>query len=110
MKKITESQNYRGWKGPHEVIESKPLLKQVPYSRSLKKASRWVLNISREGDSIASLGSLFQGSVTDSKGVLPCVSMELPVLQFVLRWCLSGIFNTQSYLTVGDRTTQADAD
>jgi len=40
------------------------LIKQVPYSRLHRKTSRWVLNISREGDSSTSLGSLFQGSVT----------------------------------------------
>jgi len=31
------------------------LLKHVPYSSFHRKASKWVLNISREGDSIASL-------------------------------------------------------
>ena len=41
-----------------------PLLKQVPHSRSRRKASRWVLNVSRGGDSTISLGSLFQCSVT----------------------------------------------
>jgi len=37
----------------------KSLLKQVLYSGSGREASRWVLNISREGDSTASLSSLF---------------------------------------------------
>jgi len=46
-----------------EIIESNPLLKQVPYSRLHRKVSRGVLNISR-GDSTTSLGSLFQCSVT----------------------------------------------
>ena len=39
---------------------STPLLKQDPYARLPGKASRQVLNVSREGDSTASLGSLFQ--------------------------------------------------
>lgn len=41
-----------------------PLLKQVPDSRLGRKASRWVLSISREGVSIDSLGSLLQCSAT----------------------------------------------
>ena len=36
----------------------------VTYSRLHRTLSRWVLNISREGDSTTSLGSLFQCSVT----------------------------------------------
>jgi len=41
------------------------------------------LSISREGDSITSLGSLFQCSVTLTEVVFPHVLMELPVLQSV---------------------------
>jgi len=37
---------------------------RVTYSRLHRAASRWVLNISREGDSTTYLGSLFQCSVT----------------------------------------------
>jgi len=49
--------------------------------------SKRVWNISREGDSTTSLGSLFQGCVPlrGKKfflGFLPRVQMELPVLQF----------------------------
>jgi len=40
------------------------MLKQVPYSRLHRKASVWVLNISRGEDSTPSLGILFQCSVT----------------------------------------------
>jgi len=40
------------------------LLKQVPYNRSHRWASRWVLSISIDGDSISSLGSLCQCSIT----------------------------------------------
>jgi len=47
-----------------EIPQSNPPLEQVPYSRLHRKASSWVLNISREGDSTSSLGSLFQCSVT----------------------------------------------
>jgi len=59
---LTGSQNHR--KGPLEIIESSPLLQQVPYSGLHREVSSWVLNISREGDSMASLGSLSQCSVT----------------------------------------------
>lgn len=40
------------------------LLKQVPYSKLPRKASRCVLYITREGDFTTSLGSLIQCSVT----------------------------------------------
>ena len=53
---VTQIQN---GKGPLE-IEFKPLLKQVPYSRLHRKASRAVLSTYREADSTTSLGSLFQ--------------------------------------------------
>jgi len=56
-----ELQNHRGWKG-HRIASSNPLLKQFSYSRLHKKTSTWVLNVSREGDSTTSLGSLFQCS------------------------------------------------
>lgn len=55
--RITESQGCGGWKGTPEVIEPNPLLTQVPYSRSHRKVSRWVLDISGEGDSTTSLSS-----------------------------------------------------
>ena len=45
------------------MLESNPLLKQVPYNRSHRQASRRVLNISIEGDS-TTLGNLFQCSIT----------------------------------------------
>ena len=51
---VTESLNGRGWKGPLWVTQS----------RLHRTTSRWILNISREGDSTASLGSLGQCSVT----------------------------------------------
>ena len=55
---IKESlQNYRGWKGPLGIIESNLLLKQVHYSGLYRKLPRWILNISREGDSTTSLGT-----------------------------------------------------
>jgi len=41
-----------------------PLLKQVPYSSYHSWASRWVLNISTEGDATISLGNQFQCSIT----------------------------------------------
>ena len=41
-----------------------PRRSRVTYSRLQRTLSRWVLNISREGDSTTSLGSLCQCSVT----------------------------------------------
>jgi len=41
-----------------------PCRSRVTHSRLHRTLSRWVLNISREGDSTPSLGSLCQGSVT----------------------------------------------
>ena len=81
------SQNCRGWKGPLEIIISNPLLKQVPYCRShSRQASGQVLNISGEGDSTISLGSLFQCSViltVKKKKVLSCVCVEFSVFWFL---------------------------
>lgn len=92
---ITVSQSCRGWMGPLENIESNPLLKQVPYSRSHRKASRRVLNISREGGSTTSLGSLFQHSITlkvkmsssclDGTFCVGCGSQVAVVLPLILR-------------------------
>ena len=78
-----EAQNHGGWKGLLETIKSNPLLKQVPYSRSHRKVSRWVFSISREGDSTTPLGSLFQCCHPHSEEVLPRVQLELPIFQFV---------------------------
>ena len=61
---FTESRNCRGWKGPLEIIKSSLSAKQAPYSRLHRWVTRQVLNISREGESTASLGSLFQCSAT----------------------------------------------
>ena len=90
---LTKSQNHsrRDWKGPQEIINSNPLMKQVPYTRLYSNVSRWVLNISIEGDSTTSLGSLFQCSVTLKEGkevkkVLLHVSAEISFVQ-VLGHC-----------------------
>ena len=61
--KSTESQNVGGWKGPLGPRPT-PCQSSVPQSRLHRTMSRQVLNISREGDSTTSLGSLCQGSVT----------------------------------------------
>jgi len=60
------SQNQRtvGLKGPLETTESNFLLKKVPYRRFHRKATKQILNTSREGDTTASLGSLFQCCIT----------------------------------------------
>lgn len=57
--------------GPVEIIETNPLLKQGP--RWSRKASRWVLNISRRGESISPLGILFQGSITLNMNKFLCI-------------------------------------
>lgn len=47
----------------NSLIESNPLLRQLPHCVLCRKASTWVLIISTEGDTTTSLGSLFQRSV-----------------------------------------------
>ena len=47
-----------------------PCQSRVTQSRLHRTASRQILNISREGDSTASLGSLGQGSVTSALRVV----------------------------------------
>ena len=60
--RITECSGLEGTSVGHLV---KPQCRsRVTYSRLHRTLSRRVLNISREGDSTTSLGSLFQGSIT----------------------------------------------
>ena len=57
---FTESQNGRGWKGPLWLTQSNPPAEAgSPTAGCNGTLSRRVCNISREGDSTASLGSLF---------------------------------------------------
>lgn len=60
LERIKQSQSRMGWKGPADIIKSNLPAKQVPYNRSHRKASEWVLNIARVGDPTTSLSSLFQ--------------------------------------------------
>lgn len=76
--------SHRASKEPLEIISPVPLLKLVHYSRWHRKASGWVLKISRKSNSTTSLGSQFQGSGTLTvKKVLPHVFLEISLLQFV---------------------------
>ena len=59
--RFIESWGLEGSLGDHWV---QPPLKQIPYSRLHRKVSSQVLNISREGSSTTSLGSLFQFFIT----------------------------------------------
>jgi len=59
--RIPESQHGRGWKGPLGSPSPTPCPSRVTQSRLHSTTSRGGLNISREGDSTASLGSLGQG-------------------------------------------------
>jgi len=64
---FTESQNHRMFGVGRDLCGSPsptPCQSRVAYSRLHRNLSRQVLNISREGDSTTSLGSLFQCSVT----------------------------------------------
>jgi len=66
-RRITESQNHRMFGVGRDLCGSPsptPCPSRVTQSRLHRTLSRWVLDISREGDSTASLGSLFQCSIT----------------------------------------------
>ena len=60
--RITECSGLEGTSVSHPVQPS--CRSRVTYSRQHRTLSRWILNISGEGDSTTSLGSLCQGSVT----------------------------------------------
>lgn len=79
--RTTESQTGGGWKGAPGIISSNPLLKQVPQSRLDGMASRWIWNVSKEGDSAASasLGSLNQGSLNLRTKVSPHIQVEFAI-------------------------------
>jgi len=59
---VTESWELEGTSVGH--LAQPPCQSTVTYSRLHRTSSRWVLSISREGDSTSPLGSLVQGSTT----------------------------------------------
>jgi len=64
------TQNHRipAWQGLEgtsgDLLVQPPYQSRVIYGRLHSTTSRWVLNISREGESTTPLGNLFQGSIT----------------------------------------------
>jgi len=58
------SQNCREWMDLWRSCSPTPLLKQIPYSRLYRKASRRIFNITGKGDCTAPPCSLFQCSIT----------------------------------------------
>uniref|UniRef100_A0A8C3JM81 Uncharacterized protein n=1 Tax=Calidris pygmaea TaxID=425635 RepID=A0A8C3JM81_9CHAR len=58
------SQNSQGWQGALRTVQSKPLPEQGHPEQDGQGSVQAGLNLSREGDSTPSLGSLFQGSAT----------------------------------------------
>lgn len=67
----------------------------TPYSSLSRMVTRQVLNVSKDGDSVTSLGSLCQWSVTLTvKKMFPDVQTEPPALQFVPT--ASGLVNLQT--------------
>lgn len=52
---LLSSHNRRGWQGTLEISQSNPQLQQASYCRLHRKASEWFSNVSRKGDSTASL-------------------------------------------------------
>jgi len=63
--KNTESHDDRGGKEPPDLPPSNPCAKPHCLGQAAQESTQELnLNISREGDSTTSLGSLFQGSVT----------------------------------------------
>ena len=83
-----------------------PLLKQIPYNRSHRWASRWVLNISTEVDSTTFMGNLFHCSIiltrkffhTFEQNFLPRTNHLLAVCKKIIKSILTSL-NFLSLLT-----------
>jgi len=74
--------------GPIEIVEPNPL-KQVPYSRLHRKVFGRVLNTSRGDPHPCGQPMAVPGlRHSNSEAVLPCISAELPVFQFMpIKYC-----------------------
>jgi len=80
----SNSQNHKGWKGPLETIESNPPAK----AGSLQQVAQAGLQVDPEYLQTRSLHNLSGQAVpvhhhSGSKEALPCVTLELPVCQFL---------------------------